>query len=45
MGIAKQIVFQYNGDPATEEIDLDMDGDKSIPNKAPLWTAEENDGR
>jgi hypothetical protein len=31
MGIAKQIVFQYNGDPATEEIDLDMDGDKSVP--------------
>jgi hypothetical protein len=28
---AKQIVFRYNGDPATEEIDLDMDGDKSIP--------------
>jgi len=28
---AKQIVFQYNGDPITEEIDLDMDGDKSVP--------------
>jgi hypothetical protein len=28
---AKQIVFRYNGDPATEEIDLDMDGDKSVP--------------
>jgi hypothetical protein len=28
---AKQIVFQYNGDPTTEEIDLDMDGDKSVP--------------
>jgi hypothetical protein len=30
---AKQIVFRYNGDPATEEIDLDMDGDKSVPEK------------
>jgi len=28
---AKQIVFQYNGDPTTEEIDLDTDGDKSVP--------------
>ncbi len=28
---AKQIVFLYNGDPTTEEIDLDMDGDKSVP--------------
>ena len=28
---AKQIVFRYNGDPSTEEIDLDMDGDKSVP--------------
>jgi hypothetical protein len=24
-------VFRYNGDPATEEIDLDMDADKSVP--------------
>jgi hypothetical protein len=31
MNVAKQIVFRYNGDPATEEIDLDMDGDKSVP--------------
>jgi hypothetical protein len=28
---AKQIVFRYNDDPATEESDLDMDGDKSVP--------------
>ena len=28
---AKQIVFRYNGDPTTEESDLDMDGDKSVP--------------
>jgi hypothetical protein len=28
---AKQIVFRYNGDPTTEETDLDMDGDKSVP--------------
>jgi hypothetical protein len=31
MRSAKQIVFRYNGDPTTEEIDLDMDGDKSVP--------------
>ena len=31
MKSAKQIVFRYNGDPTTEEIDLDMDGDKSVP--------------
>jgi hypothetical protein len=28
---AKQMVFRYNGDPTTEESDLDMDGDKSAP--------------
>jgi hypothetical protein len=31
MKSAKQIVFRYNDDPATEEIDLDMDGEKSTP--------------
>jgi hypothetical protein len=31
MRFAKQIVFRYDGDPNTEEIDLDMDGDKSVP--------------
>ena len=31
MKSAKQIIFRYNDDPATEEVDLDMDGDKSIP--------------
>ena len=31
MRAAKQIVFRYNGDTGTEEIDLDMDGDKSVP--------------
>ena len=31
MRSAKQIVFRYNGDPTTEERDLDMDGDKSVP--------------
>ena len=30
MRSAKQIVFRYNGDPTTEETDLDMDGDKSV---------------
>jgi hypothetical protein len=28
---AKRIVFRYNGDQTTEEVDLDMDGDKSVP--------------
>jgi len=36
MGSAKQIVFRYNGDPATEEIDLDMDGEKSVPEQGSL---------
>ena len=31
MRSAKQIVFRYNGDLSLEEIDLDMDGDKSTP--------------
>ena len=31
MRVAKQIVFRYNGDPTTEESDLDTDGDKSVP--------------
>jgi hypothetical protein len=31
MRVAKQIAYRYNDDPASEEIDLDMDGDKSIP--------------
>jgi hypothetical protein len=31
MKTAKQMVFRYNGDPTTEERDLDMDGDKSVP--------------
>jgi len=29
MRIARQIVFRYDGDPTTEETDLD--GDKSVP--------------
>ena len=33
---AKQIVFRYNGDPTTEESDLDMDGDKSVPKQGSL---------
>jgi hypothetical protein len=36
MRVAKQIVFRYNGDPATEEIDLDMDGDKTVPKQGSL---------
>lgn len=36
MRSAKQIVFRYNGDPTTEEIDLDMDGDKSVPEQGAL---------
>jgi hypothetical protein len=36
MRSAKQIVFRYNGDPPTEETDLDMDGDKSVPEQGTL---------
>jgi hypothetical protein len=36
MRSAKQIVFRYNGDPTSEEIDLDMDGDKSVPERGSL---------
>jgi hypothetical protein len=36
MKSAKQIIFRYNDDPTTEEIDLDMDGDKSIPEQGVL---------
>ena len=36
MRSAKQIVFRYNSDPTTEEIDLDMDGDKSVPEQGSL---------
>jgi hypothetical protein len=36
MRAAKQIVFRYNGDPTTEESDLDMDGDKSVPKPGSL---------
>jgi hypothetical protein len=43
MRVAKQIVFRYNGDPATEEIDLDMDGDKTVP-KQGSWV-ERKGGR
>ena len=33
---AKQIVFRYNWDPTTEEIDLDMDGDKPVPEQGSI---------
>jgi hypothetical protein len=36
MRAAKQIVFRDNGDPTTEESDLDMDGDKSVPEQGTL---------
>jgi hypothetical protein len=36
MRAAKQIVFRYNGDPTTEESDLDMDGDKPVPEQSTL---------
>ena len=28
---ANQIIYRYNDDPATEEIDLDMDNEKAVP--------------
>jgi hypothetical protein len=36
MRAAKEIVFRYNDDPTSEEIDLDMDGDKSVPEQGSL---------
>ena len=36
MRSVKQIVFRYNGDPNTEESDLDMDGDKPVPKQGSL---------
>jgi hypothetical protein len=33
MRAAKQIVFRYNGDPATEESDLDMTVTNLLPSK------------
>jgi hypothetical protein len=32
----KQIVFRYNNDPSTEEIDLDMDDEKSLPEQGSI---------
>jgi hypothetical protein len=43
MRSGKQIVYRYNGDPTTEEIDLDMDGDKSVPEQGSF--VERNGGR
>ena len=31
MKSAKQIIYRYNDDPTTEEIDLDMDDEKAVP--------------
>ena len=45
MRAAEQIVFWYNGDPTTEESDLDMDGDKSVPGRGPLFSVEETHGK
>jgi hypothetical protein len=36
MRLAKQIMFRYNGDPTTEGTDLDMGGDKSVPEQGSL---------
>jgi hypothetical protein len=36
MRAAKEIVFRYNDDPTSEEIDLDMNGDKSVPEQGSL---------
>lgn len=33
MNSAKQIVFRYNGDPATEEVVQDLDGEETVPVK------------
>jgi hypothetical protein len=36
MKAGKQRAFRYSGDPTTEEIDLDMDADKSVPEQGSL---------
>lgn len=33
MKSAKQIVFRYNGDSATEEVLVDLDGEETVPEK------------
>ena len=38
MKSGKQIVFRYNNDPSTEEIDLDMDDEKSLPERGSFIT-------
>jgi len=36
MGTAKQIVFRYNGDPATEEHVADLEGEETIPTQGAI---------
>jgi len=36
MGTAKQMVFRYNGDPATEEHVADLRGEETIPTQGAI---------
>ncbi len=38
---AKQIVFRYNGDPASDEVEVDLNGEASIPEKG--WVIKRKD--
>ena len=38
-------MFRYNGDPATKESDLDMNGDKAVPKQGSLVDAEASPGK
>jgi len=30
---AKQVVYRYNGDPTSEEVEMDVDGNVPVPNR------------
>jgi hypothetical protein len=34
----KQIVYRYNGDESTEEVEFDSDGDQQVPQKDSIIT-------
>jgi hypothetical protein len=45
MGTPKQIIFRYNGDPATEEHVADLEGEETIPAQGAVVERKENTGR
>lgn len=34
----KQIVYRYNGDASTDEVEVDVDGDQEVPQKDSIIT-------